>query len=64
MPKKCKRELKDLQADLKYHKIYHTKKAKTEDEEKTIFHAKESEQKRRIFMFQTSSLNHSSKDDC
>ena len=34
MPRKHKRELEDLQAGVKYHKIYHTKKAKTEEGEK------------------------------
>ena len=44
MPRKHKMELEDLQAGVKYHKIYRTKKAKTEDEEETNLPAKESEQ--------------------
>ena len=47
MPRKCKRELEDLQAGVKYHEIYHTKKAKTDDEGETIIPAKESEQKKK-----------------
>ena len=45
--RKHKRELKDLQAGVKYHKIYHTKKTKTEDEEEMIFPVKELEQKKK-----------------
>ena len=47
MPRKCKKELEDLQAGVKYHEIYHTKKTKTEDEGEMILPAKESKQKRR-----------------
>ena len=47
MPRKYKRELEDLQAGMKYNKIYHTKKAKTEYEGEMILPSKESEQKRR-----------------
>ena len=39
--RKCKEELKDLWAGVKYHKIYHTRKAKTEDEGETILLWKE-----------------------
>ena len=42
MPRKHKRELEDLHTGVKYHEIYHTKKAKTEDEGETILPAKES----------------------
>ena len=45
--RKHKRELEDLQDGVKYHKIYHTKKAKSEDERETILPRKELEQKRR-----------------
>ena len=31
--RKCKRKLEDLQASVKYHKIYHTKNTKREEEE-------------------------------
>ena len=41
MLKKHKRELEDLQAGVKYHKIYHTKKTKMEDEGEMILPAKE-----------------------
>ena len=47
MPIKRKRELKDLEAGVKYHEMYHTKKAKTEDEGEMILPAKESEQKKK-----------------
>ena len=46
MSRKHERELEDVQADVKYHKIHHTKKAKTEDEGETILPEKELEQKR------------------
>ena len=45
--KKAKKEVEDLQAGVKYHEMYHTKKAKTGEEEETILPAKESKQKRR-----------------
>ena len=47
MSRKHKRELEDLQAGVKYHKIHHTKKAKAEDEGETILPEKESEQKKK-----------------
>ena len=47
MSKKHKRELEDLQAGVKYHNMYHTKKAKTEDEGETFLPTKESDQKRK-----------------
>ena len=40
---KRKKELEGRQAGVNYHKIYHTKKAKTEDEGEIILPAKESE---------------------
>ena len=42
-----KRELKDLQADVKYHKIYHTKKTKSDNEGATILPANELECKKK-----------------
>ena len=47
MSRKLKRQLEDLKAGWKYHKIHHTKKAKTEDEGEMIFPAKESEQRKK-----------------
>ena len=47
MSKKHKRELEDLQATVKYHNLYHTKKAKTENDGEIIFPAKESEEKKK-----------------
>ena len=46
MLRKRKRELEDLQAGVKYYKIHHTKKAKTDDEGEAIHHAKELESKK------------------
>ena len=43
--KKTKRELEELQAGVKYHKILHTKKAKFDDEGETILPRKELEHK-------------------
>ena len=47
MPIKLKWKLVEIQACVKYHKIHHTKTAKTEDDIEMILPAKESEQKRR-----------------
>ena len=41
------RELEDFQTSLKYHKIYHTKKAKSDDEGEIILPGKELEHQRR-----------------
>ena len=45
--RKHKRELEDLQAGVKYHKIYYTKKAKTEDEGEMFLPGKSWKKKRR-----------------
>ena len=65
MPRKHKRESEDLEAGMKYNKIHHTKKVKTEDK------GERKKEKNGLkahfqfaFMFYTSSLNHSSKEDC
>ena len=65
MPRKNEKELKYLQAGVKYHKIYYTKKAKTEEEgekkeEKNDFKARS----QFAFMSHTSLSNHSSKEGC
>ena len=44
---KCKKELKDHQTGVKYHKIYHTKKAKSEYEREMILTGKELKQKKK-----------------
>ena len=73
LSRKHNRELEDLQAGVKYCKVHHTKKAKTEDEQETILPAEELEQKKEekndfythslfTFISHTSSLNLSSKD--
>ena len=60
---------------MKYHKIFHAKEAKTEDEGGMNLPAKESEQKKEekndfkahsqfAFMSHKSSSNHGSKEDC
>ena len=40
-------ELEDLQAGTKYHKIYHAKKAKSDEEEEIILPWKQLEQKKK-----------------
>ena len=40
IPRKCQKDSEDLQAGVNYYKIYHTKKAKTEDERETILFKK------------------------
>ena len=46
MARKHKWEFEHLQAGVKYHEIYQTKKAKTEDEGEMILSAKESKQRK------------------
>ena len=45
MLRKHKREWENLPAGVKYHKIYYTKKAKTEDEGETFLPTKDSDKK-------------------